>query len=432
MKPTNNQYQPLANRMRPKSLEEFFGQSHLLAKDASFRQALGKGILHSMILWGPPGNGKTTLAYLMADSVQANFIKLSAIFSGVKDLRSVVADAKIQREKNIRTVLFVDEIHRFNKSQQDAFLPFVEEGLITLIGATTENPSFTLNNALLSRARVYVLNPLSDAELHGILSNALDSANGLGDLQLDFPQDVRDLLVASADHDARNLLNLLENISDLAGYNGKVTKELLSQVLQKSLRQFDNKGDSFYEQISALHKSARGSDPDAALYWLCRMFDGGCDPLYIARRVIRMASEDIGNADPRALQLAINANDAYERLGSPEGELAISQAVLYMAAAPKSNAVYIAFNQAMKDVKSSKSLPVPMHLRNAPTKLLKELGCGAEYRYAHDEPNAYATGVKYFPDKMSVKKYYYPVDRGLEIKIAEKLAYLRKLSEKTD
>jgi putative ATPase len=428
-------FQPLAARMRPTTLSEFVGQTHLLGPQKPLRKAIEQGVLHSMILWGPPGTGKTTLARLIAENANARFEKLSAIFSGVKDIRAVVDAAKKAREASQQaTILFVDEVHRFNKAQQDAFLPYVEDGTLILIGATTENPSFELNNALLSRARVYVLKRLSEDELLQLIANALhDRERGLGDVSLEFPLELQQVLVQAADGDARYVLNLLEIIADLAEHQNEkliVTQKLIAEVLQESFRRFDKGGEAFYDQISALHKSVRGSSPDAALYWFARMIDGGCDPLYIARRAVRMASEDIGNADPRALELALNACAAYERLGSPEGELAIAQAIIYLACAAKSNAVYVAYNEVMADIKSHGSLDVPIHLRNAPTKLMKQLGYGKQYRYAHDEPNAYAAGENYFPDEMSPQNYYRPTPRGLEGKINEKLEFLRGLDKK--
>ncbi len=428
-------WQPLADRMRPQSLDEITGQGHLLGRDKPLYQAIEAGRLHSMIFWGPPGTGKTTLSRMIARYCQAEFISLSAVLSGVKDIRAAVDKARSLREVQGRpSVLFVDEVHRFNKAQQDAFLPFVEDGTVTFIGATTENPSFELNNALLSRARVYVLKALQPGDLVQVIDRALsDKQRGLGNKAIELADELKQRLAVIADGDARRALNLLEIAADLATErDGRsvISEVTLDEVLSTGVRRFDKQGEAFYDQISALHKSVRGSAPDAALYWLVRMLDGGCDPLYIARRVVRMASEDIGNADPRALTLALNAWDVQERLGSPEGELAIAQAVIYLACAAKSNAVYTAFNQAMAEVKEAGSAEVPLHLRNAPTRLMKELDYGKAYRYAHDEPEAYAAGETYFPEEMGQRQYYKPVPRGLEIKIAEKLAHLRELDKK--
>lgn len=422
-----HEFQPLAARMRPRTLDEYIGQQHLLAKDKPLYKAIQHGKLHSMILWGPPGTGKTTLATIMANQANASVEKLSAVLSGVKDIRAVVEQAEINLSQGRPTLVFVDEVHRFNRSQQDAFLPHVEAGTFTFIGATTENPSFELNNALLSRARVYILQSLSKDDIKQVIQQALmDQERGIGHLQLNFPEALQDQLAEYADGDARTALNLLEIISELA-INRVVTEDILKEVINNGVRQFDKGGENFYNQISALHKSVRGSDPDAAIYWFARMIDGGCDPLYIARRAVRMATEDIGNADPRALTLALNAWDVQERLGSPEGELAIAQAITYMACAAKSNAVYMAYNKAMADAKSLGSLEVPIHLRNAPTKLMKQLGYGKKYKYAHDYPHAYVPGETYLPEKLIGKKYYVPTDRGLESKIKEKLTFLSKL-----
>lgn len=412
--------------MRPASLEEVAGQAHIVGEGRPLRRALEAGHLHSMIIWGPPGTGKTSLARVIARMTDAEFLPLSAVMAGVKDIRAAVARAADLREASGRaSLLFVDEVHRFNKAQQDGLLPYVEDGTVTLIGATTENPSFEVNNALLSRSRTYVLRALDAAAIRSLIDRALtDTERGLGERGLHMAPELRDELAARADGDARRALNLLEIAADLA-VDSAIDADVLGDVLQEGPRRFDKGGDYFYDQISALHKAVRGSDPDAALYWFARMLDGGCDPRYLARRVTRMASEDIGNADPRGLRLALDAWECFERMGSPEGELAIAQAVAYLASCAKSNAVYNAYNAAMSDARNQGSLEVPMHLRNAPTALMKSLGHGKGYRYAHDEPDAYAAGEQYLPDELAGRRYYSPVDRGLERKIRAKLMALR-------
>lgn len=427
--PIEESGRPLADRVRPVTLEEYAGQVHLLGPGKPLRRMLEGGQLHSMILWGPPGTGKTTLARLVAQTCDAQFIALSAVMAGVKDIRAAAEQAQsARREGGRRTILFLDEVHRFNKSQQDAFLPWVEDGTFVFIGATTENPSFELNNALLSRARVYVLRALTHEDLRQVIDRALARVGRESGAPVQVEAGVLDDLARAADGDARRALNMLELAVDLAGATDPpvMTPAIAAEVASGGLRRFDKQGEAFYDQISALHKSVRGSDPDAALYWLCRMLDGGCEPRYIARRVLRMASEDIGNADPRAVTLALEACEIYERLGSPEGELAIAQAVVFLSSAAKSNAVYTAFGAAMEDAKNLGSLEVPLHLRNAPTRLMKQLGYGKDYRYAHSEPDAYAAGENYFPEGVEPRQYYRPVPRGLEIKIAEAMEKRKK------
>ncbi|MFC6631690.1 replication-associated recombination protein A [Microbulbifer taiwanensis] len=429
-------HQPLAARMRPESLAQYVGQAHLLGAGKPLREAVERGQLHSMVLWGPPGVGKTTFARLLAKECDARFATLSAVLAGVKEIRQAVAEAEQHSAQFGRgTILFVDEVHRFNKAQQDAFLPYVEEGTVTFVGATTENPAFELNNALLSRCRVYLLRSIPEEELLGLMQRALEDDAELAAREISIADEILARIARAADGDARSALNLLEIACDLSREEGGqylVDEGVLAEVLSADVRRFDKGGDYFYDQISAMHKSVRGSDPDAALYWFARMVDGGCDPLYIARRVVRMASEDIGNADPRALQLALNAWDVQERLGSPEGELAIAQAVAYLAVAAKSNAVYTAYKRVLADIRRDPSFEVPIHLRNAPTKLAKSMAHGADYRYAHDEPDAFAAGENYLPEEISGRSYYQPVPRGLELKIGEKLEHLRRLNRESE
>lgn len=428
-------YQPLAAKMRPTTLANYIGQSHLLGEGKPLRAAIEQGMLHSMILWGPPGVGKTTLAKIVANTCDAHFMTISAVLSGVKDIRAAVDEAKqIAVSRQQKVILFVDEVHRFNKSQQDAFLPYIEDGTFLFIGATTENPSFELNNALLSRARVYLLKNLTTEETQAVINQALkDEAQGLGQRHLTFEEGALAQLALAADGDARRALNLLEIAADFAEKQEDGSEAIrlsaLSQVLAGNIRRYDKQGDLFYDMISAFHKSVRGSSPDGALYWCCRMLEGGCDPLYIARRLVAIASEDIGNADPRAMQVALSAWDAFERVGPAEGERAIAQAAVYCASAPKSNALYMAYNQCRSDVRQDPDFEVPVHLRNAPTSLMKDLGYGAEYRYAHNEPNAYAAGEVYLPEEIAQRRYYQPSDRGLESKIRAKFEKLNELDQ---
>ncbi|MEJ4043345.1 replication-associated recombination protein A [Erwinia sp. SLM-02] len=426
---SRNEFQPLAARMRPRNLNEYIGQQHLLAAGKPLPRAIEAGHLHSMILWGPPGTGKTTLAEIIGHYGQADVERISAVTSGVKEIREAIERARQSRNAGRRTILFVDEVHRFNKSQQDAFLPHIEDGTITFIGATTENPSFELNSALLSRARVYLLKSLTSEDIAAVLDQAMnDGERGYGNDNVILPDNTRNMIAELVNGDARRALNTLEMMADMAEVNAEgkreLTPQLLNEVSGERSARFDNKGDRFYDLISALHKSVRGSAPDAALYWYARIITAGGDPLYVARRLLAIASEDVGNADPRGMQVAIAAWDCFTRVGPAEGERAIAQAIVYLACAPKSNAVYTAFKAAMRDARENPDYDVPEHLRNAPTKLMKEMGLGAEYRYAHDEPNAYAAGEDYFPPQMAQTRYYQPTSRGLEGKIGEKLTWL--------
>ena len=427
---------PLAARMRPETLNDYIGQQHLLSPDKPLYQAILAGRCHSLILWGPPGVGKTTLAQIIANHADASLIQMSAVTAGVKDIREAVSEAKANLAgRGQRTLLFVDEVHRFNKSQQDAFLPHIEDGTFIFVGATTENPSFALNNAILSRARVYVLKALEQEDLFNVIERALREDVELSQKHIEIAENAKQALCQASDGDARKVLNLLEQAVDLTTeQQGKylVDQHVLSQVLPTHLAKYDKGGDEFYDLISAFHKSVRGSSPDGALYWYCRILAGGGDPLYVARRLLAIATEDIGNADPRAMEVALNAWDIFQRVGPSEGERAIAQATIYLASAPKSNAVYMAFNQAMQDAKNEPSHPVPEHLRNAPTSLMKDLGYGAEYRYAHNEEGAFAAGEKYFPEAIHDRQYYFPTDRGLEQKIKQKLDYLTQRNEQSD
>nr|WP_306456149.1 replication-associated recombination protein A [Gilliamella mensalis] len=423
---TTDEFKPLAAKMRPRTLSEYIGQAHLLGNNKPLPKAIEAGNLHSMILWGPPGTGKTTLAEIIAHHANAKVERVSAVTSGIKDIREAIERAKINQQAGIRTILFVDEVHRFNKSQQDAFLPYVENGTITFIGATTENPSFELNSALLSRARVYLLKSLTNYDIEQILQQAMDDPDrGYGNRNILLPEETKKQIAEFVGGDARRALNTLELLVDMSD-GQDLSPELLKEVMGERSARFDNQGDRFYDLISAVHKSIRGSAPDAALYWYARIISAGGDPLYVARRLLAIASEDVGNADPRAMQVALAAWDCFTRVGPAEGERAIAQAIIYLACAPKSNAVYLAFKQAMADAQSKPDYDVPEHLRNAPTKLMKNLGYGAQYRYAHDEPNAFAAGENYFPPEMANTKYYRPTTRGAEKNYADKLAWIEE------